>query len=221
MKDTKRLGNYVPLVNFIADLIGPHCEVLLHDVSDVQKSGIAIRNGYISGRTIGCPMTDLGLELLENKTYLHQDAFINYLSRSANGDKFRSSTYFIRDENRELIGMLCVNIMISSDNQAMKELTSKLVNILSNTTAEITSVNEEEPVVESLNTSVENLVDSTIHKCLKQSGVTADQMSTDDKIAFVQVLNNNGIFKIKGAISKVASTLQISESTVYRYLSNK
>lgn len=218
----KLLETYIPLVNFIADIIGPNCEVLLHDVVDVQNSVIAIRNGYISGRQIGCPLTDLGLELLEKKSYIHQSAVVNYLSRTASGEKLRSSTYFIKNENSELIGMLCVNILLSPDGMAVNNLADKLINALvANHTLAGTVVAEEEKVVESLQTSIENVVDSAIEKIIGEYDMPVERMSINEKIAVVQKLNSNGVFKIKGAITKVASTLQTSESTIYRYLSGK
>lgn len=222
MESKKKLEAYIPLVNFIADIIGPHCEVLLHDVVNVQDSVIAIRNGYISGRQLGCPLTDFGLELLENKAYLKQNAVVNYLSRTAGGEKLRSSTYFIKDENNELIGMLCVNILISPDNQVVKDLTDKLISVLfANNVAANTAVKENEKVVESLQASIENVVDSAVAKIIDEYNMPVERMSIDEKTAIVQRLNANGIFKIKGAITKVASTLQTSESTIYRYLSSK
>lgn len=222
MESKKKLETYIPLVNFIADIIGPHCEVLLHDVIDVQNSVIAIRNGYISGRQLGCPLTDFGLELLENKNYLNQNAVVNYLSRTVSGEKLRSSTYFIKDENNILIGMLCVNILISPDSLVVKNLTDKLISTLFNNNSTVnTVVNEEEKVMESLNTSIEKVVDSAIEKILDENEIPVERMSIDEKIFVVQKLNTNGIFKIKGAITKVAGALQTSESTIYRYLSTK
>lgn len=218
----KLLETYIPLVNFIADIIGPNCEVLLHDVVDVQNSVIAIRNGYISGRQIGCPLTDLGLELLEKKSYIHQSAIVNYLSRTASGEKLRSSTYFIKNENSELIGMLCVNILLSPDGMAVNNLADKLINALvANHSIAGAVVAEEEKVVESLQTSIENVVDSAIDKIIGEYDMPVERMSINEKITIVQKLNANGVFKIKGAITKVASTLQASESTIYRYLSGK
>ncbi|CQR73391.1 YheO-like PAS domain protein [Sporomusa ovata DSM 2662] len=222
MKAKKLLETYIPLVNFIADIVGPHCEVLLHDVVDVQNSVIAIRNGYMSGRQLGCPLTDFGLALLEKKSYLNQNAVVNYLSRTANGDKLRSSTYFIKDENNELIGMLCVNILLSPDNVSVKNLTDKLINVLlANNPEANTGVTEEENVVESLCSSIETVVDSAVEKIIAEYDMPVERMSIDEKTAIVQKLSGNGIFKIKGAITKVASTLQTSESTIYRYLSCK
>ncbi len=222
MKSNKQLETYIPFVNFVADIIGPHCEVLLHDVIDVQNSVIAIRNGYISGRQLGCPLTDFGLEMLESKAYLKQNAIVNYLSRTSGGEKLRSSTYFIKDEEDRLIGMLCVNILISPDNQVVKDLTDKLINALfTNPAAVNTPVQENEKVVESLHSSIENVVESAISKIMDVYDIPVERMSVEEKTAIVQKLNANGIFKIKGAITKVASTLQTSESTVYRYLSAK
>ncbi len=220
MKPEKLLETYIPLVDFIADIMGPQCEVLLHDIIHVQNSVIAIRNGYISGRQLGCPLTDLGFELLENKLYEKQTAIVNYLSRTAGGEKLRSSTYFIKDENSKLIGMLCVNLLISADNQAAKELTNKLIQVLfANNQATPAVGNDDEIVVESLHTSIENVVDAAIEKTVEKYNIPVERMSIEEKMAFVQELNTKGIFKIKGAITKVASTLQTSESTIYRYLS--
>lgn len=220
MKSRKLLETYIPIVDFIADLVGPNCEVLLHDIVDVQNSVIAIRNGYISGRRLGCPLTDLGLELLENKSYVNQNAVVNYLSRTDNGEKLRSSTYFIKDETTKLIGMLCVNILMSPDSQIVKDLADKLMSaVFANSVAANTVVNEK--VVESLHSSIENVVESAVEKILEEYDMPVERMSIEEKTAIVQRLNANGIFKIKGAITKVAGRLQTSESTIYRYLSTK
>ncbi len=220
MNSRKLLETYIPLVDFIADLVGPNCEVLLHDIVDVQNSVIAIRNGYISGRRLGCPLTDLGFELLENKSYLNQNAVVNYLSRTSSGEKLRSSTYFIKDENNKLIGMLCVNILMSPDSQVVKDLAEKLMSaVFANSVPATTVVNEK--VVESLHSSIENVVESAVEKILEEYDMPVERMSIDEKTAIVQRLNANGIFKIKGAITKVAGRLQTSESTIYRYLSTK
>lgn len=222
MGNKKLLKMFIPMVNFIADIVGPQCEVILHDIDDVEKSAIALRNGYISGRQIGCPLTDLGMQFLEKKVYLNTSAVINYLSCTASGEKFRSSTFFIKDDNDVLIGMLCVNIINSPDNLVVKNLTEKLINVLfANNQPVNTLMNEDEKIMESLSPSVEGVVDSAIEKVLKEYDIVVERMSIVDKTDIVQKLNSNGIFKIKGAITKVAAALQTSESTIYRYLSSK
>ena len=212
------LNLYIPLVDFIADIIGPHCEVLLHDIVDVENSVIAIRNGYISGRYLGCPLTDLGFRLLQNKTFLNQNALVNYRSRTASGENLISSTYKIRDAKGELIGMLCVNILNSPDQLINKipaafPLTALFGNVV--------RTDDTEEVTESLSTSLDNVVDDAVKNLITKYKISAERMSSEEKSAIVQELREDGIFKIKGAIAKVAASLRTSESTIYRYLAMK
>lgn len=213
----KKLAMYIPLVDFIADIIGSHCEVLLHDIVDVENSVIAIRNGYISGRYLGCPLTDLGFKLLENKGYQGQNSLVNYRSRTDSGEKLISSTYYIKDEDGALIGMLCVNILNTSENQSSKILGESLSAIMQN----VPAIAEQEEVSESLTTSLDMVVEDAFNKVSAKYKVPVERMSSDEKSSIVQELRKNGIFKIKGAIPKVAIRLKSSESTIYRYLSNK
>ncbi len=218
MNYKKLLESYIPLVDFIADIIGPHCEVLLHDVIDVQDSVIAIRNGYISGRYVGCPLTDLGLKLLENKAYLNNNARVNYRSRTDSGENLISSTYYIKDEAGVLIGMICVNILKNPNGHFTKTLTDPLLQTVLNN---VTGSNDQEEVIESLSTSLDNVVDEATRKLITKNNIPVERMSMDEKNVIVQELRETGIFKIKGAITKVASALKTSESTIYRYLSTK
>jgi predicted transcriptional regulator YheO len=217
----KLLELYIPLVDFIADIIGSNCEVLLHDIVDVENSVIAIRNGYISGRYLGCPLTDLGFKLLENKTYLQHNALINYRSRNDRGENLISSTYYIKDETGSLVGMLCVNILHSPDNQSHKILSEYPLKSLFNNAAQIDSSDHHEEITESLSTSLDNVVDTGVQNLIAKYNVAVDRMSAEEKCAIVQELRENGIFKIKGAITKVAAILKTSDSTIYRYLAMK
>jgi len=218
MEYKELLNLYIPLVDFIADIIGPHCEVLLHDIVDVENSVIAIRNGYISGRHIGCPLTDLGFKLLQNKTFLNQNALVNYRSRTDSGENLISSTYYIKDATGELIGMICVNILNSPEQLINKIPTEFPLTALFNNVARM---DDNEEVTESLSTSLDIVVDDAVKNLIAKYKISAERMSGDEKSAIVQELRENGIFKIKGAITKVATTLKASESTIYRYLAMK
>lgn len=214
----KKLAMYIPMVDFIADIIGPHCEVLLHDIVDVENSVIAIRNGYISGRYVGCPLTDLGIKLLENQTYLQHNSLVNYRSKTDTGEKLISSTYYIKDEEQNLIGMLCVNILNNPDSYGNKILAETQLNALFQNAK---PAEEADEVSESLSSSLDGVVLEALQKELLKYAVEAERLSAEEKTAVVQALRSNGIFKIKGAIAKVATALKISESTVYRYLAAK
>lgn len=201
------LETYIPLVDFIADIVGPHCEVILHDVTKPEHSVVAIRNGYISGRQIGSPLTAFGLKLMEEKIYENQSAVVNYLGCTDNNEKLRSSTYFIKDQKGNLIGMLCVNIKMSEDS--------------SQCTMTSNSINCDENIVEKLNTSFDNVIEDTVKQIAEEHSIYIDRMSMQEKITMVQKLRERGIFQIKGALSKVSQILKLSKSTIYRYLSTK
>ncbi|SFL53156.1 helix-turn-helix transcriptional regulator [Pelosinus propionicus] len=218
MKYKKLLELYIPLVDFIADIIGSNCEVLLHDIVDVENSVIAIRNGYISGRSLGCPLTDLGFKLLENKTYLRHSAFVNYRSRNDRGENLISSTYYIKDGAGSLIGMLCVNILNTVDQQGHKFLSEEPLKAFFSNAVQL---NGNEEITESLSTSLDHVVDNGIQKLIAKYNIAVDRMSPEEKSVIVQELRENGIFKIKGAITKAAAILKTSESTIYRYLAMK
>ena len=101
---------YLALMDFLAELLGPRTEVVLHDTSDLSRSIVALTNGHVSGRSVGGPATDLVLKVLQNHEHDDQDFLANYLAESRTGGAFRSSTYFIRDADGGVVGMLCVNI---------------------------------------------------------------------------------------------------------------
>ncbi|NLC83833.1 MAG: hypothetical protein GX749_01975, partial [Ruminococcaceae bacterium] len=37
---------YLPLVNFLAEIVGDNVEIVLHDFSNIEHSVVAIRNGH-------------------------------------------------------------------------------------------------------------------------------------------------------------------------------
>jgi len=55
----------LPMMEGIAGQFGDNCEVVLHDHSQgLESSIIAIINGHVTGRKVGDPSSNLGLEVL-------------------------------------------------------------------------------------------------------------------------------------------------------------
>ncbi|MFP3423033.1 PAS domain-containing protein, partial [Bacillus sp. SIMBA_161] len=69
----------------IAAVGGTDCEVVLHDLSshDLDHSIAAIVNGHVSGREVGGPSTNLGIEVLQNEAADH-NAY-GYRGRTSDG----------------------------------------------------------------------------------------------------------------------------------------
>ena len=102
------LRQYQQLTEFLGQALGPDYEVALHDLTDKNRSIIAIANGHVSGRSIGAPLTNVALGILMDKSYETRDYLLHYSGVSINGKDLRSSTMFIK-EHGKLVGMLCVN----------------------------------------------------------------------------------------------------------------
>jgi predicted transcriptional regulator YheO len=204
---------YLALVEFMGEILGKNHEIVLHDLTDLNNSIIAIKNNH-SGRNVGGPATDLVLKIMNNKELQQRNFISNYQGYSKNGEKFRSSTFFIRDKADNLIGMLCVN----SDLSAIDKLVDAVQSIIS-----FNNIKEFDlecgSYSENLSSSIEELTKDSIETIINMKGVSPDRMTPEEKIEIVNELNQKGIFLLKGAVSEVAHHLKSSEASIYRYLS--
>lgn len=204
------LKKYLSLVDFLADILGKDAEVVLHDLTDISKSVVAIRNGYISGRKVGAPATNLVIKILNDVRYSDQDYLVNYKGVSINGETLKSSTYFIRDNKRKLIGMLCVNIDIKKM-VAFRDHFDSFLHFLQE--------EKDEPTTEKFTHSIDELTFDSIENEIERTGIPPERMSKDEKLLIVKKLNESGVFILKGAVNQTASRLKVSEATLYRYIS--
>jgi len=190
--------------------MGENTEVVLHDLTDYHQSVVAIRNGNISGRSVGSPITDLSLKVLKAATFEQIPYMANYQGVAKNGHMLKSSTYFIKDDSERFVGMLCINTdyhnLVSSRN------------LLTEMIAMMKIPNESAAISENLNMNVHELVMNNIHRICPDIGNLAETMQQREKMEIVDKLNEMGTFMIKGAISYVADALRVSVPTIYRYL---
>lgn len=207
------LTPYVPLVNFIGEVIGVNCEVVLHDLSDLEHSVVAMSDNRLTDRQLGSSITDFALRLLQDQDYQKRDYVTNYIGRPRDGSRtFRSSTYFIKDGQGRAVGMLCVNVDITELKEARNALDKLLM------LDQMFSLDEGEPHHETYAESVGDLLDNLIRETRAQFGTTPEELSVSEKRRFVSVLSQKGGFLLKGAVSRAAAVLGVSEQTIYRYL---
>ncbi|MFU0833585.1 MAG: putative transcriptional regulator YheO, contains PAS and DNA-binding HTH domains [Oscillospiraceae bacterium] len=223
MKTTssKILRPYISLVEFLGKVLGPDYEIALHEINANSQSIIAIANGHISGRKVGAPITNLALKIIKEQAYKSHDYLLNYKGVSKSGKILRSSTIFIKDENDELVGMLCINF----DASRYRDISRQILQ-LCNLPAE--SVEEEVPpelpnalpdMVENFPDNIGEMIENVIETCLPDNKIHPKRLTQAEKIKIVDLLNKRGVFLLKGAVSQVAKRLHCSEPTIYRYLS--
>lgn len=184
------LAALVPAVPGLAAMLGPGNEVVLHDLSRLPDSIIAVA-GDLTHRTPGGPMTDLLLGLVRRGTT--QD-LLDYETHGPDGRPIRSSTIFLRDGNGEAIGCLCIN----SDRPAAAP-----------------GGGEHR---ETFPPDVDSLQRYLIDRAIVKVGVPVELMKKKHKSTVVRELDEAGYFLIKDAVDHLATELDVTRYTIYNYL---
>ena len=209
------LEKYVPIVNAVARTFGDDCEVLLHDIKDLKHSVVAIEHGHVTGRSVGAPLTDLGLYFLQSDIFRDTQFVANYYTESADGRKLKSTSIFIRDENGKIIGFLCINYAVDGLQAVARKIQDfcemqKDIDKLSGDWE-----NGEE---ETFTGTLEVLLDKMFDRALKHTGKSVGKMQKEDKIEVVRFLERRGVFLVSGTVEEVGKRLNVSRFTIYNYL---
>ncbi|GAB6175324.1 PAS domain-containing protein [Desulfobaculum senezii] len=210
------IEDYIPLVEFLGTFLGKDCEVVLHDTTSVEKSVVAIANNHISGRRIGAPLTDLALSFLREKQYENRSFIMEYSSLSKDGKRLHSATYFIKDADGELLGMLCLNMDVTKVCQVRELLDNMIENggFGASLSPDIAPTHGEE----SFHENIEDLTENMVLNVIRRYNIPPERMTADEKTEIVAELNRKGVFLIKGSVGVVAQYLDASEATIYRYM---
>ena len=211
MNETVR--GFLPMVDFLEQVLGKNSEIVLHDFSDPDHAIVDIRNGMVSGRTVGGPATDLALKIMNDGKYRDLPFITGYEGRGAGGKTLESSTFFIR-EGDEIVGMLCVN----TDLSAIRKIGALAEQLASCFDATPVRTEPSHFEVESLSESTQDLIDRNIGELLARRGLDVDTLNQNDRVDIIRQLNQNGVFMLKGAVASAAKAMGISEPSVYRYL---
>lgn len=213
--ENRILDKYKILVEFLAKVLGENCEVVLHSTDDFENSIVAIENGHLSGREVGGSLTDLALNILKDQEELENDYLTNYTGKTYAGKELKSSTYFIRDDNDKVRGMLCINIDVSKYVK-VRDLLNSLIGSKHN----IEDANKNKDLSENFTSSIEELIDSMIENSIGSKSIPPNRMTAEEKKDITKKLDKRGVFLLKNSVSKVAKKLQTSEATIYRYLND-
>ncbi|GHS99194.1 hypothetical protein AGMMS50276_22380 [Synergistales bacterium] len=212
MKSEQYLQAWIPLVDFLADALGNTCEVVLHDLKNIEHSIIAIRNNHITGRKIGDSLSGFALEVIQKQAKNKNTRYVApyYGSLDENGKLLRLSSFFIYDGEDDLVGLLALNMDFSELENA-RNIIDRFINI-GRTTAP-------KAAEKSMNFNIsDGYIPSIIARAVKDVGIEPGRMTVEEKRGVVEKLHVQGVFLMKGAVTEVAEKLEVSEQTIYRYL---
>ena len=211
--DRKILESYESVIDGLSAYLGSSFEFVLHSLEFYEHSVIKIINGYHTGRTVGAPITDLALSMLERiNSQEESGGYITYFTKNKKGEPLKSTTIAIPGENGRIIGLLCINLYL---NTPLQEALQGFVD-LSNSQPGNERSQESESFVENIDDLLGNTVQKVRSKVFADNQVPAAAKNKE----IVRILADMGIFNIKDSVQKVSEQLNISKNTVYMHIRN-
>lgn len=203
ISDEKQLLSQI--LNMLSNHLGDSSEIVLHDLTQGYEHTIVdIRNGALTGRTIGDCGSNAGLEVLRG-TVKDGDRY-NYVTQTPDGKILRTSSLYIRDDTGAVIGSICVNTDITETVRFEEYLHRHNQYELPQEGDEIFA------------RDVGQLLDYLIQQAQLRCGKVPEAMTKKDKLEFIRFLDEKGAFLISKAGPRICDTLKISKFTLYSYL---
>lgn len=193
----------------IAKTFGSRCEVVVHDLRNLDKSIVHIENSHVTGRSVGGSVLsrlseDKGLSLL--KKGIENQMLINYSTTASDGRALKSTTVIITNLSNEAIAALCINFDLTDIQTALGAI------------GDIFKIEEREDQKQSGSDDIIETVIHMIQKEVDRYPCAVNAMKKIDRVRVVEFLHEQGVFATKGAVKIVAAKLNVSKHAIYSYL---
>ena len=197
------------LARGLAEQFGSNCEIVIHDLSEehIDNSIVHIENGHVTGRKLGGSPSNVVIEAIQKNPDDLEDQYA-YLTRTDSGRILKSTTIFIKGEDKRPRYVLAINYDIT--NLLALESTIKSLT----TTGEDADADQPTPIPMDVN----QLLDELIAQSVELVGVPVAYMTKEDKSKAIQFLNDSGAFLITKSGDKVSKFFGISKYTLYSYV---
>ena len=199
------LKPYFVIADFIAEFIGPHCEVVLHSLDSVGSSVVHIVNGHLTNRTLGSPMTDLGVKQVAEMRRTGHLSTGSYFTHGRDGSLFKSISCGCSGVDGHLIGFLCINMNLD---RPFPEIIKTLMPGLTD---------QDKVLSEQFNHSMDDLLDSVTEEVINEVAADRSIPLKQKNRCVVHELYDRGIFQMKGAPQHIADKLNVTKHSVYKY----
>lgn len=206
----KHLEQYISLCEFFAKTIAPNYEIILFDTTKVQIP-VVCRFNNINGTEEST--RTLLKEALKSEVVVATGKTVNRVTASEFKKMIKTSIFLIKDEMDKVQGALCINV----NTQTYFELENVISKMLRFNTAEI---NEPDAFLEEIESQGQPPTLETIDRVVADFGVDPTRLDTSERMELICDLMDEGVFEIKGAVARTAKLLNVSEKTIYRYISD-
>ncbi|UCP11685.1 PAS domain-containing protein [Pseudomonas sp. MM213] len=196
----KKLNNYKAIADGIALLYFPHAEVIIHDIK--TQTIVHIANN-ISKRKLG---DDSALDQLPGDFEIVSNLG-PYEKLNWNGQKIRSITSVLRNDDDEPEALLCINM-----NFTVLEMAREALNNFFEPSRLL-------PQPDALfRDDWQERINTFLHAWLKEHNLSLPGLTRNDKRLLVEAFYAEGAFEGRSASDYIANVLSMGRATVYKYV---
>lgn len=203
---------YRPIIEFLALYLGKKSEIILCDTQKI----LIIKNPIDESRYEGAPLGEMLQAMINNPEYSSIPYNVNYRSLSHSGEKMRSATMFIREEQL-LTGLLTINTNVSELVKARSVL-DLLINGESGHSRQKKAEHKSKDSFETLTLSVSGIIGSVLEEATTRFNAPYNRLTAYERLSVIREMDSRGVFLAKGSVNEVADKLGASKATIYRYL---
>lgn len=201
------LRPYTLMVSFLGNTLSNSCEVYLLDLGKKDWPIVSECHGH--------PYTlpqlrKLIKEALSSPSVVENGMLLNRVLFSSTSKLSKYSLYFIKNEAGKPIAVFCLVVRM----QAYMELQGYLESLMHFDVSDFSEIPPVSP--EELTYQAPTL--ELIERMTAEYTAEPQRLTPDEKTELLLDLYETGVFELKGAVSKAAHELQMSEQSIYRYL---
>jgi len=201
------LSKYKPIADAVALLLHPYAEVVIHDI--VKDIIVYIANPY-SKRKAG-DSSYLGLDGDAADFGLKKNVLGPYEKEGEDGQRIRSITAVLRNNEARPIGILCINLDFSPLETAFESALEVLNGLIR--PAEI----EARPEI-IFREEWREQIKLEIRAFRLEKGLTQEPMNASERRELMRRLDRKRLFYARKSVELVAGYLMISRATAYKDL---
>jgi len=139
------------------------------------------------------------------------DKIVNYKTKTKDGRILKSSSVFIKDNQKKIVGCMCINYDLTEHSMFYKVMDDFC-------TTTDPDKEKSEKSMEIFTNNVNEVLENIIQEAIKKIGKPVALMQKKDKLMVTNIADEKGAFLIKGAITKIAKEINVSRFTIYNYL---
>lgn len=200
----KSLSKYIPVADAITKIFQPHVEVVIHDIESDLIDYIA--NPY-SGRKVG-DSSLLGLFEKNLEEFPHgTDVEGPYENAGTKGQRIRSISSALKDDQGKVIGMMCMNVDFSVMEASLDVLEAFLK-----------PINVEAPPKILFQNDWRDNIKLEIRTFIVEHNISLDKIGSMHRKKLIRRLEDKGLFYARKSVEQLATILGISRATAYNDL---